>query len=179
MIVHIPSHLELIPVVNQFSQMIQSYSELYPESTELGSFDYYYSHYSNDFVKQFIKLSLESQGIDPDDENTVNYLTKLFYSVKGTQKIFEYMHKYLGINFIGDVSYSINEVVFEIEEVTVTDISVYIKTLKEFLSALLYYYDLNIIIDLMNLKVSEVLSVYYSASAQKYKEFSVSAMGEY
>ena len=108
-----------------------------------------------------IKLSLESQGIDPDDENTVNYLTKLFYSVKGTQKIFEYMHKYLGINFIGDVSYSINEVVFEIEEVTVTDISVYIKTLKEFLSALLYYYDLNIIIDLMNLKVSEVLSVYF------------------
>ena len=89
------------------------------------------------------------------------------------------MHKYLGINFIGDVSYSINEVMFEIEEVTVTDISVYIKTLKEFLSALLYYYDLNVIIDLMNLKISEVLSVYYSASAQKYKEFTVSAENEY
>lgn len=189
MIIYIPNHLEKLPIIEQFSKMVQGYSELQQDSLAVsGSFDYYYSYYSNDYIRKFIELSLDlnkdyndSGSIDSEDseirENIVNYLVKLFYSVKGTNKVFEYMKEFLGIEFIGDIRYTINEVIFEIAEVTTLDISVYIKTMKEFLSALLFYYDLDLIIDLMNLKLKEILSLSVSADIQKYKEFTVSARG--
>lgn len=189
MIIYIPNHLEKLPIIEQFSKMVQGYSELQQDSLAIsGSFDYYYSYYSNDYIRKFIELSLnlnkdynDSGSIDSEDseirENIINYLVKLFYSVKGTNKVFEYMKEFLGIEFIGDIRYTINEVAFEIAEVTTLDISVYIKTMKEFLSALLFYYDLDLIIDLMNLKLKEILSLSVSADIQKYKEFTVSARG--
>mgnify|MGYP006874776195 FL=1 len=53
-----------------------------------------------------MKVKFIMMRIDPDQSifiagsqnyaDVVNYLTALFYSVKGTQKVLEYMKKYLG-----------------------------------------------------------------------------------
>lgn len=184
MIIYIPSHLEkTIPIVKQLSSMIQGYSEEYGTQDSLGSFDYYYTHYSSDAVKKFIELCLLREDYEEDYEDgyydgMINYLTKLFYSVKGTLKVFQYMEEYLGIEFKTNTEgakfkYSINEVQFEIEEVTTTDISVYISRMKDFLSALLYYGDLGAIIDTVNLIISEEISNNGTLGINRYKEFTV------
>ena len=86
--IYIPNHLEeSLPIIKQLSLMIQKYSETYKD-TSLSSFNHYYSYYSMDIVKRFIEICLEDQLSIEELENSeyynsvVNYLVKLFYSVK-------------------------------------------------------------------------------------------------
>lgn len=178
MIIYIPNHLEQnLPIVRQLSSMIQEYSKIYGNQDSLGSFDYYYTHYNSDAVKAFIELCLpwdpKKYSNEAEYSGVISYLVKLFYSVKGTYLVFPYMEKYLGIEFVGKIKYTINRIEFEISEVTAYDISVYISKMKGFLSALLYYGDLAAIIDIMNLKIEEIISNNISIGIKRYKEFTV------
>lgn len=176
MVIHIPNHLEKsLPIVKQLSDMIRSYSELYGNQDTLDSFDYYYTHYSSDSVKKFIETCLSKDDFEDLEyyEGVVSYLTKLFYSVKGTSEVFRLMSEHLGVKFLGEISYTINSIDFELAEVTTGDISVYIKTMTDFLSSLMYYGDLAVDIEVVNLKISEEISNYMSVGIQRYQEYTV------
>jgi hypothetical protein len=155
--------------------MIQEYSKLYGNIDSLGSFDYYYAHYSGDSVRSFIELCLLRSDYSSESEYSgiVDYLTKLFYSVKGTYLVFLYMKKYLKIDFIGKIKYNLNHIEFEISEIITNDLSMYISSLKGFLSTLLFYGDLAANINTINLKLEERVSNTISVGIKKYKEFTV------
>jgi hypothetical protein len=91
--------------------------------------------------------------------------------VKGTLKVFDYMKEYLGIPFVGDIVYTVNEIRFEISEITTLDMSIYIKYMKEFLSRLLYYNDLKSSIDVMNLIISGSISNSLATGMLGYKQY--------
>jgi hypothetical protein len=151
--------------------MIRAYSGVYSE--EAGSFDYYYYYYSSDGVKKFLQLCIQESDIPEGNDYTevINYLHRLFYSVKGTLKVFDYMKEYLGIPFVGDIVYTVNEIRFEISEITTLDMSIYIKYMKEFLSRLLYYNDLKSSIDVMNLIISGSISNSLATGMLGYKQY--------
>lgn len=181
--IYIPNHLEeSIPIIKQLSLMIQKYSET-QNNTSINSFDHYYLYYSMDIVKRFIEICLENQ-LSTDDEledpeyynGIVNYLVKLFYSVKGTKLVFAYLRDYLGLKFEGEIIYTVHKIDFTISEITTSNISLYVSSLKDFLSTLLYFGDLSVIIRAINLKVDEnlVLNIHTDLSC-RYKEFSVTS----
>ena len=175
MVIYIPNHLKnAVPILSSLSEMITTYSKEYGFSTT-DSFDDYCEYYSINLVKKFIELCLESEEFSDnnDKENIVNYLVRLFYSVKGTSKIFDYMERFLGVVFNGEVKYSVNEVIFDIKEITVKDAQLYVDCLKGFLSALLYYGDLIAKISTINFEISEVIEVSIAGNVNKYKEFDV------
>ena len=173
MIVHVPSHLrQNIPIIDQMAKLIEEYTKQFGNESSLGSFDYYYSYYSIDPVKRFIELCLDPDDYEEESYNDiVSYLVKRFYSVKGTSFVFDYMEKYLDFNFTKGYHYSVNEIIFEIDEVKTTDLAMYIKSLKEFLSALLYYGDLAATIRLAELSVEETISSYIDYDFVKFREF--------
>lgn len=178
MVIYIPNHLKSsIPILKTLSDMVVEYNKSYSKKS-LDSFEDYYLHYSINTIKSFIELSLGSQeksiSKDNNREDVINYLVKLFYSVKGTPKIFEYMEKYLGIKFKGgidNIRYTVNEVIFDIDEISVDDIQTYIDSLKNFLSSLLYYGDLITEISKINLTIKDTINVSVITDIQKYKEY--------
>ena len=102
--IYIPNHLRRLRIVNQMCKMIEKYQETgyYEEYTD--PYKYYYSSVNNDPVKKFIGVCLsdtttgdKAAGIE-ELENIVNYLTKLFYSIKGcNEKIIECLKTKLGL----------------------------------------------------------------------------------
>ena len=99
---------------------------------------------------------------------------KKFYSVKGTSLVFDYMKKYLGIKFKGNITYTVSEVIFDIEDVTVKNLQYYIESLKSFLSSLLYYGDLIAEINKMNLILDNTIDISVGCDIQQYKEYHLS-----
>lgn len=171
MTIHIPAHLDNIKIVSQLSSFIKAYSEQFTESS--GSFDHYYNQYTQDSIKKFIYLSLEVSNVtESNNYNEVAiYLSRLFYSVKGSLRIFDYMKDYLKIPFVGEILYTINEIRFEVSEITTVDMENYISSMKDFISSLLYYNDLSITIDTIKLIVSGNIENIISSGIISYKEF--------
>ena len=184
MVIFIPSHLEkTIPIVSQMSSMINKYTELYGDEDSLGSFDYYYSHYSIDPIKRFIELCLskedypgESNELDNSYSEVVNYLVKKFYSVKGTSFVFDYMEKYLNFKFTGGYRYSVTGAEFTILSVKTTDLAVFIKTMEEFLSALLYFGNLSATIETATLTVEDSVNSYINVEVDRFKKFEATVL---
>lgn len=183
MVIYIPNHLkESIPLLKTMSDMISEYGKNY-STRSIDSFDDYYSSISINSVKKYIELCLEGQESSQlfknninTKEDIVNYLVKLFYSVKGTLKIFDYMKKYLGVKFSGNITYTINEVIFNIDEISTDNIQLYVDSMKGFLSSLLYYGDLVSEISKINLTLESNLTVSVTNDIQKYKEFTVTEL---
>ena len=171
MLINIPAHLEKLEIISQLSKMIKGYSEYYKETS--NSFDYYYYYYSSDKVKNFIEFCISQSSISSENEysGVVDYLTKLFYSVKGTLKVFDYMKKYLQITFKGDIIYTINEIIIDVDEITTIDMSLFIKSMKEFIGVLLYYGELKSSIDTIILLIQGKISSTTATEIIKYKEY--------
>lgn len=173
----IPENLLSIPVVSQMKLMWDFYEE------SLGQENNNISTISNEElngIKAFIDKCLEDESLIASDEETVNvanYLVKLFYSLKGTPKVFEYMKNYLGIDFSEDPVYKDFSISMKIGEIETTEISAYFKLLCKFIRDLLYYYELSIIIDTVNLFISSNLTSNIGAGVVTYKEFNITEEG--
>ena len=98
--IYIPNHLRKINVVDQMCRMIEEYGNYYTEYVD----PYYYYYYSLDFdpVKRFLGICLSGSITNKDQlDNVVNYLTAVFYSIKGcSNKIFEYLSSFVGLSII-------------------------------------------------------------------------------
>lgn len=142
--IYIPQHLRKIGVIKQLCQMVQAYGDpenpYYLEAT--GAFDNYKYCLKLDPVKRFLSLCIpESKYIDSDQDYdaVLSYLSALFYSVKGTLKVFEYMKKYLGLEFQGEIVYTTKYVEFSLKNLKVDDESIFSEAMRDFLNALLYF----------------------------------------
>lgn len=143
--IYIPKNLLEIPVIKQMVDMLSYYSENV-KTEEKYPFQYYNNSQIIDPVKEFIELCISSQSYPEtqDKENISNYLTRLFYSVKGTVKVFELMETYLGISFIGEVTYNTEFIEFGIDKVLVDNEELFYQLLVDFLNSLLYFRELRV-----------------------------------
>lgn len=170
--VYIPSHLRNIEIVDQMAKMIQEYSTNYYEQSTDSFGDYYYS-LKNDPVNKFLNLCISEDDITGDQtyEDVINYLSRLFYSVKGTIKVFDYMKSFLGLKFEGDIIYTTELIEFNLSEVTISDENLFYESLKNFLDALLYYQRLETNIGTTNLVLTGNISNYIGSNLICYNEF--------
>lgn len=174
---YIPKHLRNLKIIDNMCQMIQDYADNYIVDRE-EAFDNYYYYLKVDPVKRFLHFCINKWDEDDEehkDENydsVIKYISKLFYSVKGTVKVLEYMKRYLNLK-ITNLIYSVEVLSFTIEEVTLTDIDekIYYDALIDFLNALLYFKSVNIRIELIKLNLSNELKNYIGKGVITYEEY--------
>ncbi len=100
-------HLMELPILQQLVKMYEEYQGEYYENTE-NTFQSYYSSLDIDPVRDFVETLVgpELEGTEADYENVLDYITRMFYSVKGTAKVFDYMDRFFpGFRRSGDVIY--------------------------------------------------------------------------
>ena len=175
--IFIPRNLSNIEIVSQLSKMIEGYQQYY-EETE-GSFDNYYYFLKNDDVKRFIGLCITEDDISETQEHSdvLNYISRLFYSVKGTPLVFNYIEKYLGIK-LNNIIYTAETISFEIEEIKTNNINVFINSLRNFLSALLYFGEISSTIKMINLIIKGDIHTNVSTGIIRYKEYIIEKFEE-
>lgn len=168
--IYIPKNLTNIEIVSQLKKMIDGYAEYYEETN--GSFDNYYYYLKNDDVKRFITLCISEDTLDSSQEysEVINYISRLFYSVKGTPLVFNYIEKYLGIK-LKNIVYTAETISFEVEGIETYNINSFINSLRNFLSALLYYGELTSTIEMINLIIKGEIHTNVSSGIIRYKEF--------
>lgn len=172
--IYIPQHLREVDIIDQLYRMIEAYGQEYSDSTE-NSFGEYQISQTSDPVKKFIELCIseDSIGEDQDYDEVVNYLSKLFYSVKGTIKIFDYMAKFLNLDLDGDILYDSQEITMNFIGLNVSNEALFYQLLKDFLDALIYYTKLNTNIDTANLTIQSNFTAYVGGSLRSYKKIEV------
>ena len=139
--IYVPSHLRNLEIVNRFCELISGYSDYYVDPS--NSFNDFYNFYvKGDPVSRFITL-VKPQLTESSEvyENSVKYLTTLFYSVKGTSYIFDYMKLYLpNVEIVGDIYYNGLYLSIHVSQLSMTsDETLFYDSFSEFLDALIYY----------------------------------------
>lgn len=157
--------------------MIEEYDTEYSSEVIQSSFDDYYTYYGSDPVKNFLKLCIQKSDI-PENQNyneVINYLSKLFYSVKGTIQVFNYMIQYLPLNFDGEIIYDSKEITVNFSSLSVENENLFYDLLKKFLDALIYYTKLNTNIGSgsINLIIKSKFQNYVGANLRSYNKMTV------
>lgn len=177
MLIYIPEHLRKIPVVEQMYQLLVEYSELDLEK-DVQPFDNYHSYLKNDPVKQFVQLRLnEYEFKSKNDYNeVVNFITKLFYTVKGTERVLELMRTYLFKNQeIRSLIYSPAKLTIEFNDGTIqtSDESLFYDSLNKFLSALLFFGSFDSTVNTIDLVIEDKVENFISKNILCYKHFCI------
>jgi hypothetical protein len=174
--IYIPENLRRIAVVSQLCKLINEYANYYEEEPE-DSFNDYDFYLSYDPVKKFIGLCIPEEEFYAEDsvwdksqnyDTIINYLSRLFYSVKGTRLVLEYMKKYLDLTFIGEIKYSPGFISFQLETINISDETVFREYLEGFLDALLFYENLDVNIARLNLTVNDKITSYIQGGVVTY-----------
>lgn len=172
---YIPKHLRRLKIIDDMCKLIQEYVDEGLLEDRTTAFDNYLYYLKVDPVKRFLHFCINSWEDGDREENyesVIKYLSKLFYSVKGTVKVLEYMQRYLNLK-ITNIIYSVEVLSFTIEEVTLVDIDekIFYDALIDFLEALLYFKNVNIRIELINLHLSNELNNFVGSGAITYEEY--------
>lgn len=167
--IYIPQHLKQLEIIDTLSKMILEYGKYW--SGEMNSFSDFYSYLKKDPVQKFLSSCLNTATLAPgqDPEVVLTYITKLFYSVKGTSKVFDYMKKYLGLNISGDIIYNPELTEIVISSIELDDESTFIESFQEFLKALLIFKDIQISIPEINLVLQDSINSTVGGQAVTYK----------
>lgn len=181
--IYIPPHIKKLGIVRDLCSMVTKYAELNVDAQK-GSLDYYYYYktLSYDSVKSFIGICMYYS--DPDNssrtEDNINYLTNLFYAVKGTDKIFDYLTRFLDIkfeNYVYDISTGELYINLDIETyngIFKSDEETFKNSFEKFLKALLYVKNLSINVsikevdNLLSINVENNLDLYYKVNYHNY-----------
>ena len=134
-------HLIELPILQQMVKMYEEYQGNYYKNTQ-NSFQNYYSSFDIDPVRDFVETNMGPyiEETDADYENVINYVTRMFYSVKGTAKVFDYMDRFFpGIRRSGDVVYDGETLSLALVLNSALDNTIeFREALLEFLQTLLY-----------------------------------------
>ena len=164
--IYVPTHLRKLGILKNFCDMIQAYEKDYSEGT--GSFDDYQTYLKIDPVRRFISLCIPET--DQDYETVLSYLTRLFYSLRGTTKVFEYMKSMLGLEFEGEVIYTTRTLGFTLAEIKGDDAAVFDQYLREFLGALVYFENLDYRVTNLTIRVENVVPFKVGAGLVTWKK---------
>lgn len=165
--IYIPSHLRHLKIVNQMCKMIEKYQETGYYEEYIDPYEYYYSSVSNDPVKKFIGICLSNRFTTIEvSENIVNYLTKLFYSIKGCgDKIIDYLKTHIGLDISSyeikteESSINLYLELASIPEVLDNNEELFMKLFDDFLKSLMLLDSTNIVIKTLELTISDSISV--------------------
>lgn len=181
---YIPKHLKNIAIFRQLCNMIEEYGKeengYYIDPTD--SFDKYRIYRRIDPVKNFIELCIKQQEDQTDEEYNaiITYLSAMFYSVKGTCKVFEYMKNYLDIKFEETHKipyiYTVRRLEINIEKASIDDETLYYDAIKGFLDTLLYFEELDLNINKFELKLDERLENYLQLGNVCYKKINIQGL---
>ena len=173
---YVPSHLKKLKVVEDLCRMIGEYSGLSSENSD--PFYYYYKQLIYDPVKRFVGICLATEDSGEKVENIINYLTSLFYGVKGCTKVFDYLVTHLGIE-IDELNYDIKtgSLSINLKEVptTTADEELFRKTFEDFLKSLLYVNKVSISIEKYNLTIERTQNLIINTSLKTFKSWDVEA----
>lgn len=201
--IFIPKYLrERVKIIDQLYNMIRAYYEEYSQTKEEDSFDQFRFSRRNDYVVRFldyviptkyITTEVNGETVTVEDKTTretaLNYLSKLFYSVKGTYKVLDYLIDYnilnadenwwnlnnLNNNKV-DISYTARSIDVKVDELPDgLDRELYCDYLEKFLCALLYFEFLTINIGKMSTSMSEKTEVYLNRGQSFYQAFEINA----
>ena len=195
---YIPEHLRNIGVIKQLCTLVEEYSKVYEENIE-DSFDDYDYSLKVDPVKKFINMCLPEESVygpkqegdpdlspwvlkdgefkrvawekDQDYEITINYLTRLFYGVKGTTTVLTYLKQYLGLRIVGEITYTPHYVEFYVDQLEVDDEGLFRDALEDFLGALLFWEELNVNFGKVSLTVHANMKSYMNGGAVCYRYY--------
>lgn len=175
--IFIPKHLRNLTVVDQLAKLLSAYNS--EKVGEKLSSDGINQDKCTDPVKKFIYMRLDSEaemfatGIQ-NYADVVNYLTALFYSVKGTQRVLEYMIKYLGFNE-KEIIYDAKTISIFPSEDTLVDETLYYNSLLLFLEELLYFEDFKTDLGSVNLVIDHKVStkVHAGSDIHHYKTITI------
>lgn len=175
--IYIPQYLRSIPVVDQLYRMILGYSKIYQPDT--NSFDSWRLSLTSDPVDVFVRMCVKEDEFiathkDQDYEVVINYLVKLFYSVKGTSKVFEYMKKYLNLSIVGDIIYTVKTVEITFQDLSVTDEEMFYTSLINFLNSLIIFEEVRTNIGTIKLDIRDDITKYLQADLIPYKNYTFS-----
>ena len=169
--IYIPQHLNKLGIFRDLGRLVEEYEKSYQDPTT--SFTDYQNYMKIDPVLRFVSFCI-SQGEGQTDEEymaILEYVTRLFYSVIGTRRVFDYISRYLGIRFIGNPIYTVKSISFSIANKTEWyDVSLFNTYLLDFLNALLYYESLSYKVDL-GLEVTETKDLYMGVGVKTYKVY--------
>lgn len=161
MTIYIPKHLrDNIEIFKQMYDMVVKYAEITTEPRYAFS-DYHWS-LSNDPVKRFLDLCISNQYSEVDEEDysaIINYLTALFYSVKGTHKIFDYLLNYNIIKTSkAKIKYTSKSIDITLDGITI-ERGLFCEAFEKFLCALLFFDSLKITINNLDITMRGELGV--------------------
>ena len=107
--------------------------------------------------------------IEEERKRKINYLSSMFYSVKGTFKVLEYL-KLFGIfgNSLKDIRYTTKSIDIKIDSISV-DRDQFFSMIEAFLGTLLYFEELNITIGESKIEFSGELKVNIDTGEFYYK----------
>ena len=169
--IYIPQHLKKLGIFRDLALMVSAYQESY--KPEVTSFDDYQSYMKIDPVLRFVSFCIKEEDQPEDYQSVLDYVTRLFYSVRGTRRVFVYMERYLGIKFVGKPVYNIKTISFSItEKQDWYDVSLFNSYLLDFLNHLLYYESLSYKVDL-GLSITGDLDFYYGVGIKTYKIYKI------
>lgn len=140
--VYIPVHLRKIKIIDQLQKLIseKKSNPAYNEEEIDDSFESYNSYLANDPVETFVKFCLPKESIKVGDyETVITYITHLFYLVKGTIKVIDFMKKYLNLKMNEDFFYSPKKIRLSFKELNTLNDSLFYDLLLNFLNELLYF----------------------------------------
>lgn len=173
--IYIPKYLrERIPILRQLFDIVVKYGDMYSREEDVDSFSDYKYSLRNDSIVRFLDYVLpdvnEFKNRFPDLKETditqlrnnhINYLTVLFYSVKGTYKVLDYIteydlfqtsrgKKYQGQDLSTKIAYTTKSISIEIQSIPAAlDRDIFCSYLEKFLNELLYFESL--IINIKNI----------------------------
>jgi hypothetical protein len=153
--------------------MVEEYEKTYEDTST--SFTGYQNYMKIDPVLRFVSFCISKKEDQTEEEYQaiLNYVVRLFYSVRGTRRVFDYIQRYLGIRFIGNPIYTVKSISFSIANQTEWyDVSLFNTYLVDFLNFLLYYEALSYKVDL-NLNITETKDLYLGIGMKTYKIYKI------
>lgn len=172
--IYIPQHLREVDIIDQLYRMIEAYGKEYSNTTN-DSFSGYQNYRVDDPVKKFLELCIseDSIGENQDYDEVIRYLSKLFYSVKGTIKIFDYIATFLGLDLDGDILYDGQTITMNFINLNVPNEALFYESLRNFLDALICYVELNTNIDTVDLTIQSNFINYIGGNLRSYNKITV------
>lgn len=181
--IYIPQHLKKIPIISNFYNLLNAYETENPMRTVdtyvIGNISEVIEQKKEDPVYYFIWNIVENNYKNFSinyKNNLVTYLTKLFYSVKGTCKVFDFMESKLFLSFSsyptfenGNLKFQLKKVI-DFNENASTNFS---QAIKNFLARLLYFKESENTYGTVTITVVETFEYEINSNVIPYKTFTI------
>ena len=178
--IYIPSHIRRnLRIVDQMCKMIENFYQSNENGINSDPYYYYYTSINYDPVKKFIGICLSNNLLNnsSDWDNIFNYLTKLFYSIKGgPEEIFKYLSDHVKLD-IKSYSYDVTsgELVVLIGKIPLSDKNsekFFRDSFRSFLESLLMVNSFSLNINETELEIIEALDIDFKNELRTYNSVS-------